>query len=78
MSFNFSNFATSLLTKYIKMMKTIKLLLAFLMCSGFAVAQKVVYTSEKPNVKIALPNSGGDGRAVVLCPGWWLQPFVKR
>lgn len=51
------------------MMKTIKLLLAFLMCSGFAVAQKVVYTSEKPNVKIALPNSGGDGRAVVLCPG---------
>lgn len=31
--------------------------------------QKVVYVSDSSKIKIAIPDNGGDGRAVVICPG---------
>lgn len=32
-------------------------------------AQKVIYEDDNPKVKVALPDNGADGRAVVICPG---------
>jgi len=34
-----------------------------------AAAQKTVYECDSPKVKVVLPQSSGDGRAVVICPG---------
>lgn len=52
-----------------QIIKPIVTFVILLLHFNMAAAQHVVYTSSQPDIKIALPDSMGDGRAVVLCPG---------
>lgn len=50
-------------------MKKIFIISICLLGSILASAQKIVYTSKTPEIKVAIPEQNADGRAVVICPG---------